>query len=429
MRRVAPIAAAALFFATVGARAASSPSDVAAARKLAQESIELYDARDYRGALEQMQRAEALFDAPIHLLYIARSQQKLGQLVEASETYRKLVRFPLEAGASQTSKDAVESGQRELPQVEARIGALRIEVTPKSPNGLVLSVDGKPVPVALLGVDRPTDPGHHTLRAEAAGFAPAEASLDLKDGEKRAITLELLPSATASSSSAINLVGAGPESNAPAAAAAADRRVSFFIGLRLGAAIPSGTLYSVEGERVAATDYFSGGGFAELQGGVRFQRYFALKLYLEGLALGAGSWLRDSDYADNSVSGQGIGIGGLIGTKPGQWGGFGELDLGYRRIEVTRRFDDDFTCSGSQSLGLKGLALRVGGGAHIPVHRLVQLTPFVAASFGQVLGVSNDCDEYSGTDKFPAPGSVPSGERRGYQLFLIGIGGDLLLGL
>lgn len=429
MRGFVPIIAALIFFAPAGAQAASSPSDIAAARKLAQEAIELYDARDYRRALEQMQRAEALFDAPIHLLYIARSQQKLGQLVEASETYRRLVRFPIDATASQTFKEAVDSGQRELPQVEARIGALRIEVEPRAPNGLALSVDGKPVPVALVGVDRPTDPGRHLVRAEASGFAPSEATIELKEGEKRAVRLELAPSGSAPTAGAINLVGAPPESKATAAAPQSDARVSFFIGLRVGGAIPSGTLYNVQGERVAASDYFAGGAFAELQGGVRFQRYFALKLYLEGIALGAGSWLKNSDYADNSISGQGIGLGGMVGTKPGQWGGFGELGLGYRRVEVKREFEDGSTCSGSQTLGLNGFAFRLGGGAHIPVHRLVQLTPFVAATFGQVVSVNNDCDEYSDTDKFPASGSVASGDRRGYQLFLIGIGGDLLLGL
>src|SRR5579883_2443273 len=35
-------------------------------------------------------RAEALVHAPTHLLYIARTEAKLGQLVEASETYARI---------------------------------------------------------------------------------------------------------------------------------------------------------------------------------------------------------------------------------------------------------------------------------------------------------------------------------------------------
>ena len=419
--------AAALFLAAPVAQAApSSSEDIAAARKLAQEGIELYDARDYARALGQMQRAEALFDAPIHLLYIARCQQKLGHLVEASETYRKLARVPVEASASHAFKEAVESGQRELPQVEARIGAIRIEVEPKSPNGLALSIDGKPVPVALAGVERPTDPGHHVVRAEAPGFDPAEVTVDLKDGEKLPVSLKLAPAGT--SSSTINLMGDQGEQSGTKIAAPSDRRVSFFVGLRLGGAIPAGSLYSVEGERVRTSDYLGGGGFAELQGGVRFERYFALKLYFEGLAFGSGSWLRNQD-GDSSVSGQGVGIGGMFGTKPGQWGGFGEVGFGYRRFEVKRDFGDGVTCSGTQNLGLNGFAFRLGGGAHIPVHRMIQLTPFVTASFGQIVSAHNDCDEYADTEKYPASGSISSGDRRGHQLFLLGIGGDLLLGL
>jgi hypothetical protein len=47
------------------------------------------------------------------------------------------------------------------------------------------------VPAAALGVERPVDPGQHTIRAEAEGFAPAEATLTF--GEKRAepVTLEV----------------------------------------------------------------------------------------------------------------------------------------------------------------------------------------------------------------------------------------------
>ena len=56
---------------------AQSAADKATARQLASEGIELYQKGSYAEALDKLERAEALFDAPVHLLYIARTQAKL----------------------------------------------------------------------------------------------------------------------------------------------------------------------------------------------------------------------------------------------------------------------------------------------------------------------------------------------------------------
>ncbi|MGC4092177.1 MAG: PEGA domain-containing protein [Polyangiaceae bacterium] len=302
------------------AQAQSAPADVASARKLAQEGVVLYDSGRYSDALDRMQRAESLFDAPVHLLYIARCQRKLSQLVEASETYRKLTRVTVEPSASAAFKEAVEAGKRELAEVEAQLGELRIDVEPAGVAGLTLSIDGRPVPAAAVGVERPTNPGSHRVRAEAPGYAPVEANVDLKDGEKRALRLALIKTGD---------VAPPPAQLAPGAAAAtpSNKRFSFFVGLRFGGVIPAGNLFRVDGQQVAASDYFAGGGMAELHGGIRYARYFALKLYLEGYAMGAGSWLNDQADAQNALSGEGFGIGVMVGTPPREWGGFGEIGL------------------------------------------------------------------------------------------------------
>jgi hypothetical protein len=46
-------------------------------------------------------------------------------------------------------------------------------------------------------VKRPADPGAHLIRAVAEGFAPAEASVTLKEGATGTVTLELAPAAVA----------------------------------------------------------------------------------------------------------------------------------------------------------------------------------------------------------------------------------------
>jgi tetratricopeptide (TPR) repeat protein len=122
---------------------AQTAADKATARQLATQGIQSYQQGKNAEALELLQKAEQLYDAPIHLVYIARAQAALGKLVEASETYRRLVRIDLPAGAPQAFKDAISDAHKELPQLEPRIPSLRIDVNPSEAEGLKLKIDGE----------------------------------------------------------------------------------------------------------------------------------------------------------------------------------------------------------------------------------------------------------------------------------------------
>src|SRR5664280_675076 len=63
---------------------AQTASDKATARQMATEGIQSYKQGKYAEALDLLQRAEQLYDAPVHLIYIARVQAALGKLVELS---------------------------------------------------------------------------------------------------------------------------------------------------------------------------------------------------------------------------------------------------------------------------------------------------------------------------------------------------------
>ena len=91
--RLVPAAAVGAFVTLAGAPAvAQSAADKATARQLAVQGIKVYEDGKYSEALDKLERAQTLYDAPVHLLYIARCQHKLGMLVESAETYRRMVR-------------------------------------------------------------------------------------------------------------------------------------------------------------------------------------------------------------------------------------------------------------------------------------------------------------------------------------------------
>jgi len=168
-----------------------SAADKATARQLATQGIQYYQQGKHADALDLLQRAEQLYDAPVHLIYIARTQAALGKVVDASETYRRLVRTDLPAGAPQAFKDAVTDAQKELQQLEPKIPSLRIDVVPADAKGLQLKVDGEVVSSVIVGINRPTNPGKHTVEAAAANYDTATASVDLAPGAKQTLKLQM----------------------------------------------------------------------------------------------------------------------------------------------------------------------------------------------------------------------------------------------
>jgi len=419
---------------------AQSAADKATARNLATEGIELFREGRYSDALDRLQRAEALFHAPVHLLYIARSQAELGLLVEASETYKRLLRADIGPDAPGAFLDAVRAAEVEAPELEARIPALRIQITPSGVDGLTLTIDGNEVSSAVVGIDRPANPGRRVVIASAPGFAPARKVVELGEGEQGVVDLQLIP---------LEREPAAPEPLSPPPddpdAAREPPKLGFIAGVRLGAAIPTGRL--LKGEATAMSDYAGPGGALELSVGATFARYFGAKLYLQGVTLTsprapaltfAQPFEPGSVAVESRVRGRAIGFAVIAGTPPGRLGGFGELGITvYEELEIERelRFTPSQQCgeSARQTLRYWGPALRVGGGARLPVHRLVHVSLFANISLG---GFRRGEVETSCAALPNPPGmsdadlsSLGDDRRAGHQMILWGLEGELLIGL
>lgn len=188
--------AAALCAAILAPATASAQSDEerAAARPLAMKGAEALGAKRYAEALDLVTRAEAVIHAPTHLLMIARAQVGLGKLVAAHETYLKLIREELAATAPAAFKNAQATAKEEIGALEPRIAQLRIVLEGPGQKKASVKMDDAAVPAALVGVDRPVDPGRHVVAAYPVGGAPVRVTVDLREGEKKEIRL-LVPDA------------------------------------------------------------------------------------------------------------------------------------------------------------------------------------------------------------------------------------------
>jgi hypothetical protein len=164
----------------------------ASARASYLEGLDLQAKGNHAEALVRFQTAQKLFDAPTHLLHIAQCLASSGKLVEARETYETLAHRALAPGAPEPFRDAVDTGKRELDELQPRIPTLRIEVKPSPPTlrNLAVSMNQTPLPNEVLGIARPMNPGTYRVTASAWGIAPSRP-VDVLLVERDAKTIEL----------------------------------------------------------------------------------------------------------------------------------------------------------------------------------------------------------------------------------------------
>jgi hypothetical protein len=166
-----------------------SPADRATARTLAQEGYDALRAERYAVAVDRFKRADALVHAPTLLRDLARAQVGLGHLVEARETYARVLRDRVPPKSPASWSQAVEESKRDLAALETRVPWLTLNITgPLHPH---VTLDGESVLESSLGTKQATDPGRHELRASGEGYIEATKVVELREGEALSVAVEL----------------------------------------------------------------------------------------------------------------------------------------------------------------------------------------------------------------------------------------------
>jgi hypothetical protein len=185
--------------APVGAQ--TQAENVAAARALGIQGVQLADEGKCAEAVGPLERAEALYHAPSILGRLGECQVLLGQLVLGTENLNRTVREQLAPNAPQAFRDAQARAQKVLDAALPRIARLMIRVEPATAAGLRVTVGTTEVPAALLGAERPTDPGTHQVTAIAPGFLTVQSNVTLAEGAREEVVLRLVPDPNAAPAS------------------------------------------------------------------------------------------------------------------------------------------------------------------------------------------------------------------------------------
>jgi hypothetical protein len=123
---------------------------------------------------------------------LAQAEERLGHLVVAQETYLKVIREQLPSGAPPAFVSAQKDAKDRLATLSPRIPQITVFVTKSSDDQPVnVTMDGKPVPEALVGVARPVDPGTHEFLATSADAKSEVVRIEVKQGATETVTLTL----------------------------------------------------------------------------------------------------------------------------------------------------------------------------------------------------------------------------------------------
>jgi hypothetical protein len=188
---LAPVALAAALTAG-GARAEPTAADRETARQLMADGRALRDKNDLEGALQRFEAADEIMHVPPTGLEVARTQVSLGLLVEARDTIARIRLEPARANDPVQFKEARTKANQLDASLDGRVPRLTV-VVHGAPSGqpLSMSIDGVPVPAAVVGLPRTVDPGHHVVVVKAEG-AEGQQGADVREGETKSLDVSLV---------------------------------------------------------------------------------------------------------------------------------------------------------------------------------------------------------------------------------------------
>lgn len=190
--RTKRLAASGFLLMVVGSAApafAQEDANRSAARSAGYEGVQAYERGEYSDAVDKLGRAFDVVRVPTLGLWYARALVKTGKLVEAAERFGEVTRLEAKTGKVAEQKQAQAQAAEELAKLQPRIPTLTVVVKGDT-DSLELTIDGVAVPIKLLGLARPINPGSHEVKA-VRGNRQQKQSIVLGEAEKKSLELDL----------------------------------------------------------------------------------------------------------------------------------------------------------------------------------------------------------------------------------------------
>ena len=176
----------ALVAATAGPIQAANTAYTRAERHAAEARLSLY-AGDAVAAGRSYEAAFTAQPNPAWLLDAGAAYGRGGDWASSARVYQRSVELALEGSPGQRARQGLEDA---LAHLQASRGRVAIAIFPAT---AVVTVDGAGIEVGPTGGVAWVAPGAHTIRAEAAGFQPADRAIEVPLGGAIDVKLSLAP--------------------------------------------------------------------------------------------------------------------------------------------------------------------------------------------------------------------------------------------
>ncbi|MDX2052454.1 MAG: hypothetical protein SFV15_08695 [Polyangiaceae bacterium] len=203
------------------ASAAPSSAEIAVARRLFKDAVALEERKRWAEAAQKLREAIAIKDTPGLRFHLANAEMEQGHLVEALVEYDRADEL---IAAGEAAPDVAELLAPAREELRKRVPTVHV-VGLASEAGVTLSIDGRTVASSLLAHPIPQNPGTHKLVVQSPGHQRAVFEVDLREGERRQIHVNLAAEAAppevreSTMRESLTTGGAEPKSNTSAPAA------------------------------------------------------------------------------------------------------------------------------------------------------------------------------------------------------------------
>jgi hypothetical protein len=171
------------------AQAQEDPADVATARELFREGLALSKEGKWEEARMKLGQSLALKKAALTYYTLAVADKNSGHRVASLEHFRAFLAQPV----TDKTEAFLEPAREAVAELEKQVSRVVIEVAPAGLTGLIVSIDGDPLPLSALGTPRLVEPGEHVIAASAADHHPKTFEVIAKPGKQHDLRLTLQP--------------------------------------------------------------------------------------------------------------------------------------------------------------------------------------------------------------------------------------------
>lgn len=187
---VGGVALGAALWVSEGATAFAQSADLTTRRLLIEQGQQASQAGDHALAVQRAEAAMAIQETPSLRLFYARELVAVQRPADAFAQAEACVR-EVDRDASVPNREALLLGCRTISQeTRGAIGMLTVTVRGDRPRGVTITVGGRPLAEALIGVPSAVNPGRVVVDGRAAGYRDTHREVDVAQGGSESIALE-----------------------------------------------------------------------------------------------------------------------------------------------------------------------------------------------------------------------------------------------